>query len=115
MSHETENGFGSGLRALIDRKAAADEPLVVEEYEEEVVASVAAPPVLDALSLQEELEAALGRERDLRAALEHQMAAYERERAEEQHLALRISELEQRHRQSHLGEFFRYGAGDECR
>jgi DNA repair exonuclease SbcCD ATPase subunit len=94
MTHETESGFGSGLRALIDRKAAEEEQLDVAEEELEPIAATP-PPVLDVMSLQTELEAALGRERDLRAALEQQVASYERERSEDQNLALRIAELEQ--------------------
>jgi hypothetical protein len=91
MTHETENGFGSGLRALLDRKNAAEESDVVEEHDEHLPTADAAPMALDALSLQEELEAALGRERDLRAALEQQVTAYERDRAQDQNLALRIA------------------------
>jgi chromosome segregation ATPase len=96
MTHETDNGFGSGLRALLDRKNADQEPVVVEEHDAQPVADVEPRHVVvDVLTLQEELEAALGRERDLRAALEQQVTAYERDRAQDQNLALRIAELEQ--------------------
>ena len=95
MSQETENGFGSGLRALLDRKSADEETAAVEEHDEPVAQVESPPIVVDVLTLQHELESALGREHDLRAALEHQVATYERERAEDQNLALRIAELEQ--------------------
>jgi hypothetical protein len=36
MAHETEKGFGSGLRAQLERKVAAEEP-VEEPVEEEPV------------------------------------------------------------------------------
>ncbi len=106
MTHETETGFGSGLRAQIERKQGTDEPdaqacelsvpfdepdraeplLLIEDES-------AAPEVA---SVQAELEGALERERQLQSALEHQVEAYERELAADRDLAVREAEFEQR-------------------
>jgi chromosome segregation ATPase len=110
MTHETETGFGSGLRKLlhkqeeIEGEALLEEP--VDEYDivepeptAEVVAITEEPEQdgvpLEVLELRTELEAALERERQLKEALEHQVEAYERERANDRDVAVREAEVEQ--------------------
>jgi hypothetical protein len=112
MTHETETGFGTGLRAQLSRKLGADESA---EVDDDAVATVAPPteilPLGDLLplvpeavvdepeevaALRSELEQALTRERALREALEHQVEAYERELASARDLAVREAEVEQR-------------------
>ena len=109
MTHETETGFGTGLRAQILRK------LGNEAVETEQAAPIETPfpdvmpigeivplvpePVSDesddVLALRHELEGALTRERSLREALEHQVEAYKREIASARDLAVREAEVEQ--------------------
>lgn len=107
MTHETETGFGSGLRALLDRKSGTEEehapaPLV-EKVVADVVVSLVAEPVdeepAELTQLRCELEAALDRERRLKETLEHQVQTYERGREQENELALKIAELEQQRSQ----------------
>lgn len=102
MTYETETGFGSGLRAELERKrgggqleappepAAATEPVVVDLF-----APGAEELDGDPQTLRAELEAAIGREQQLRDALRHQIEAYERELAAGRELALREAEAEQ--------------------
>jgi hypothetical protein len=102
MTYETETGFGSGLRAELARKqggvqleappepAAATEPTVVDLF-----APAAEELDGDPQALRAELEAAIGREQQLRDALRHQVEAYERELASGRELALREAEAEQ--------------------
>lgn len=106
MTPETESGFGSGLRAELQRRNAAAgqvEPPVAR-------AEPPVPPAVEALfpsaepddedplvfELRGELEAALRREIELRQALQHQVEAHERELAADNDLALREAEFEQR-------------------
>ncbi len=106
MTHETETGFGSGLRAQLERKQVVEEPLVteaelpatsIEPIGDVVQLVVEAPPVAAELTaVQTELEAAIRREQELREALQHQVEAYERELAAERDLAVREAEFEQR-------------------
>ena len=110
MTHETETGFGSGLRKLLQKQELEGEVLVEEPVDEfdivepepavaEVVAIVEKPEPAEAplelLELRSELEAALDRERQLKEALEHQVEAYERERANDRDVAVREAEVEQ--------------------
>lgn len=109
MSHETETGFGTGLRAQLSRKHGGDEPEAVEAPPVETplpdplpigeIVSILPEPVSDEphelLALRHELEAALTRERSLREALEHQVEAYERELSSARDLAVREAEVEQ--------------------
>lgn len=83
MTHETETGFGSGLRAQLERKLGIEQ----EVAEPEIVVEQIEPTA--PIDLQNELEDALGRERQLREALQHQVEAYERELAAARDLALR--------------------------
>ncbi|HKI93384.1 MAG TPA: hypothetical protein VJ986_13870, partial [Gaiellaceae bacterium] len=109
MTVETETGFGSGLRAQLERKQApepAPEPdpaeltdsedalAVVEQLYESVPEEEEGTPELR--ELRTELEAALEREQQLRDALQHQVEAYERELASGRDLALREAEFGQR-------------------
>jgi hypothetical protein len=103
MTYETETGFGSGLRAQLERNLGVEPSPTAEEQPEEAVESVdrTVVPLLDAPDLpavdpvQVELEAALDRERQLREALEHQVEAYERELTAGGDLRLRETEAEQ--------------------
>jgi len=103
MTHETETGFGSGLRAQLERKQGVDESteIVAEPVDVVAVAPVVAlfveePEVRDVAVVQSDLEAALHREQELRDALQHQVEAYERELAADRDLAVREAEFEQR-------------------
>jgi hypothetical protein len=101
--HETETGFGSGLRAQLERKngveSAAEAPVdavaVVESAENVVVPILEAPVPPERDPLQVELEGALDRERQLREALQHQVDAYDRELTAGTDLVLRETEAEQ--------------------
>ncbi|HEY4413917.1 MAG TPA: hypothetical protein VGN06_13035, partial [Gaiellaceae bacterium] len=108
MTHETETGFGTGLRAQLSRKNG--DALTTEEAEPvEVqlpdllpmgeILPLAPEPVSvepqEILVLRSELESALTRERALREALEHQVEAYEREMSSARDLAVREAEVEQ--------------------
>ena len=108
--HETEKGFGTGLRRQLQkRQDPADEAqetpahIVAEEvlaetepvYEPEFDSN-GAPPAPDVEIIRSELASALGRERDLRAAMAEQAAMLERELAGPQGLNLRAAELDQR-------------------
>ncbi|MDX6470927.1 MAG: hypothetical protein QOF75_2730 [Gaiellaceae bacterium] len=103
MTYETETGFGSGLRAQLERNLGVEPSPTAEEQPEEAVESVdrTVVPLLDAPDLpavdpvQVELEAALDREQQLREALEHQVEAYERELTAGGDLRLRETEAEQ--------------------
>lgn len=110
MTHETESGFGSGLRAQLQRKNAteaspADAPVdatvEVAEAAEDIVVPIVEAPDLEASEpdehapLQAELEAALDRERQLREALQNQIDAYDRELTAGRDLVLRETEAEQ--------------------
>src|SRR5262249_47458610 len=119
MSPETENGFGTGLRAQLQRKQAEPEPTeappeaeaeleleatepeerffeAVEErpFEDHLDVIVQAPPP-ELAEIRAELEAALRREQELRDALQHQIEAREHELEATRDLALREAEAEQ--------------------
>jgi hypothetical protein len=105
MIHERETGFGSGLRAQLERKQGGDEPVVEAELPEtsveplgDLVQLVADEPAAasEVAAVQAELEAAIRREQELRDALQHQVEAYERELAADRDLAVREAEFEQR-------------------
>ena len=109
MTHETETGFGTGLRAQLSRKLGDEAPDVdVEAPAVELpdpfpigdVLPLLSEPIVDepaeVTALRSELEGALTRERSLREALEHQVEAYERELASARELAVREAEVEQR-------------------
>ncbi|HEY2072702.1 MAG TPA: hypothetical protein VGG88_03925 [Gaiellaceae bacterium] len=109
MSHETETGFGTGLRAQLSRKlgieeteveaAPAPEPAFPDLLPLGEVVSILPEPAAEEPSevgsLRSELEAALGRERGLRETLEHHVEAYERELGSARDLAVREAEVEQ--------------------
>lgn len=100
MSGELENGFGSGLRAQLQRKRGepgddASQAIELALAEPEQVPVVVQATVPELASLRAELEAALTRERELRDALQHQLEAYERGLAADTDLALRQAEVEQ--------------------
>lgn len=107
MSHETESGFGTGLRAQLARLQESEaepaaEPAVTEAEEAlAVIVDLASEPEPapeepeEVSSLRAELEAALARERDLKETIEHHVEAHERELANSRDLALREAEVEQ--------------------
>jgi hypothetical protein len=116
MTHETEKGFGTGLRRQLERKQGAAYEVVempterIEEPEPEqrfdVLQLVEPDPELEAeptpanvpelAMLQAELEDALAREQELREALQHHVEAYERELAADRDVAMREAEAERR-------------------
>jgi chromosome segregation ATPase len=89
VSHETETGFGTGLRAQLERKLGGGEEAVavvavepaVETLDpfavEELLPLVAEPPSGEPMTA--ELEAALAREQQMRHALEERVKEYERD------------------------------------
>ncbi len=82
MTYETEPGFGSGLRAELERKQGIEPRAEIEAPAEPVeVPLLEESAVVEELDFQAELEAALHRERHLREALQHQVETYERELA----------------------------------
>ncbi|HYY33267.1 MAG TPA: hypothetical protein VE693_06730, partial [Gaiellaceae bacterium] len=99
---ETEKGFGTGLRAQLERrretaagkggsKAAGPDPS----------GSVPAAPNVDLSdadleALRDELAASLAREEQLRGALSEQVASHERELHPQHDLAARQAELDER-------------------
>jgi hypothetical protein len=121
MSPETERGFGTGLRAQLQRKqdeaetneappqpeAAAAAELEASGTEEQFLEPVEEPPFDDHVNvvvqasvpelaeLRSELEAALRREQDLRDALQHQIEVREHDLEASRDLALREAEAEQ--------------------
>jgi hypothetical protein len=97
MSGSTEKGFGTGLRAQLERKqngAEAPAPFVEEEEPRSVSEAIAAATLHaeGVAELRAELEQARERERELRAALSAQVNAVELE----QQTARRIEELDER-------------------
>jgi hypothetical protein len=100
MTYETETGFGSGLRAQLERNLGVEPPPVVEQQADDLedcrVVPLVELPELPAFDpVQVELEAALEREQQLREALQHQVEAYERELTAGGDLRLRETEAEQ--------------------
>ena len=100
MTPATEQGFGSGLRAHVNRKRGGDETPPEEEQPRSVSEAVALaePPPSNAGAdqLRAELEASLDRERALRDSLNSQDAANERELQIQQEAARRAEELDER-------------------
>jgi chromosome segregation ATPase len=97
MSGSTEKGFGTGLRAQLERKqngVEAPAPSVEEEEPRSVSEAIAAATLQaeGVAELRTQLEAARERERELRAALSAQVNAVELE----QQTARRIEELDER-------------------
>ena len=80
-AQEIQGGFGTGLRASIERHGSRDGK---GPKAPEVVAAVEAPPAPVAVAsgdrseLEAELRRAIGREEELRQALAEQADAYER-------------------------------------
>jgi DNA repair exonuclease SbcCD ATPase subunit len=118
MSPETEHGFGTGLRAQLQRKQSepeATEGEVTEpqaeteaheaEREEQFVEQdrafddhvnvIVQASVPELAEIRAELEAALRREQEVRDALQHQIEAREHELEAARDLALREAETEQ--------------------
>src|SRR3954453_13474807 len=115
-SADTEKGFGTGLRAQLQRRqieeatpAAADgqgQPNVELRFELTARPSGDGEPVAlsaDVSALQTELEAAKRREEALRLRLEKQSEAYSDGMTSEQELAARASTLDAR--EARLAEF----------
>jgi adhesin HecA-like repeat protein len=121
---ETEKGFGTGLRAQLERRRETTGPTnedasTPDKSPKSAPSSVTADAAPKAKSepkveaehlgdenatlddaeleaLRAELAASLAREQDLRGALNEQVQAYERELDAEQDFALRAAELDQR-------------------
>jgi chromosome segregation ATPase len=120
---ETEKGFGTGLRAQLEKKRKRDEPASVGEALAAGDDAAPDPPVAgtppveqqpppprhepepqleavdpspDLEALRAELAASLKREQELRATLADQVEAYERGLDHDKSLAMREAELEQR-------------------
>ena len=95
MSGSTEKGFGTGLRAQLERKqSGADSPQPVEEEPRSVSEAIAAATLqAEGVSeLRAQLEASRERERELRASLSAQVNTVELE----QQIARRTDELDER-------------------
>src|SRR5438552_12897373 len=99
---ETEKGFGTGLRAQLERRretAAGKGGL--KAAPPDVSGSVPAAPAIDISdadldALRDELAASLAREEQLRGALSEQVAAHDRELSPQHDLAARQAELDER-------------------
>src|SRR2546421_10035732 len=99
---ETEKGFGTGLRAQLERRretAAGKGGLKVANPD--ASGSVPAAPAIDISdadldALRDELAASLAREEQLRGALSEQVAAHDRELSPQHDLAARQAELDER-------------------
>src|ERR671930_1400158 len=99
---ETEKGFGTGLRAQLERRretAAGKGGL--KAVNPDASGSVPAAPAIDLSdadleALRDELAASLAREEQLRGALNEQFAAHERELHPQHDLAARQAELDER-------------------
>ena len=110
---ETEKGFGTGLRAQLERRRAEDEtPEAAGPTNVELRFELTARPAGDAESfvvgpelteLRSELEAALRREETLRLRLEKQTEAYDGGIGNEKELARRAATLDER--DAKLAEF----------
>jgi hypothetical protein len=114
VTHETEKGFGSGLRRELERKLATAEEEVAEVVAEPVAVASAdtlalvdwepepepteddAAEFAEVAALRAELEDALAREQELRESLQHHVEAYERELDADRDVALREANTEQR-------------------
>src|SRR5947208_14506706 len=99
---ETEKGFGTGLRAQLERRretAAGKGGL--KTANPDVSGSVPAAPTIDLSdadldALRDELAASFAREEQLRGALSEQVAAHERELSPQQDFAARQAETDER-------------------
>src|ERR671929_615745 len=102
VAAETEKGFGTGLRAQLERRretAAGKGGL--KAAPPDVSGSVPAAPTIDLSdadldALRDELAASLAREEQLRGALSDQVAAHDRELHPQHDLAARQAELDER-------------------
>src|ERR671929_942016 len=102
VAAETEKGFGTGLRAQLERRretAAGKGGL--KAAPPDVSGSVPAAPAIDISdadldALRDELAASLAREEQLRGALSEQVAAHDRELHPQHDLAARQAELDER-------------------
>src|SRR5919108_271551 len=98
---ETEKGFGTGLRAQLERRrepaAGNGEAARAKAAPDSLPAT---PPVdvddADLEALRSELAASLAREQQLRGALSEEVAAYERELHPQHDVAVRQAELDER-------------------
>jgi chromosome segregation ATPase len=107
LTHETEHGFGTGLRAQLARRHGPSEAVEAVEVTPRAPAPPAEPVGLEPEptpdpQLEQELEAmrkqlgeALARERELRESLEHHVEAYERGLEADRDQALRLAVVEQ--------------------
>src|SRR3989440_70786 len=103
---ETEKGFGTGLRAQLERRRETSGGGAASAAKSDAAPKPAAgildaaPPVDlesgDLEALRAELAASLEREQDLRTTLTEQVAAYEYEAQPSHELAERAAELDQR-------------------
>ena len=104
---ETEKGFGTGLRAQLERRrettsGGKDSASKGEQSAQKPAAGLgdAAPTVdlstADVEALRAELAMSLAREQDLRGALSEQVAAYDHDSTPSQEVAERAAELDQR-------------------
>ena len=103
---ETEKGFGTGLRAQLERRRETTGGGAASEAKSDAAPKPAsgipdAAPLVDLESadleaLRAELAASLAREQDLRTTLTEQVAAYEHEPQPSQQLAERAAELDHR-------------------
>src|SRR2546423_6073508 len=99
---ETEKGFGTGLRAQLERRretAAGEGGL--KAANPDASGSVPAAPAIDVSdadldALRDELAASLAREEQLRGVLNEQVAAHERDLHPQHDLASRQAELDER-------------------
>ena len=106
--HETEQGFGTGLRAQLERRRDGEEtveaqPKTVERVE--IVAShvhvgVSPDGTGELEALREELTAALARESELRVEADGLRDTIERELSGAKSISLRSSEVEDSIRKS---------------
>src|SRR3954447_17397086 len=92
---ETEKGFGTGLRAQLERKRGPV-AMPIPELEPEPIEALDPDAEAGLEELRSELEASLRREDDLRSALAEQLEAYERGLDADQESAVRASDLDHR-------------------
>jgi hypothetical protein len=103
MSPEIERGFGTGLRAQLAKRRELAESPEAEESAPVAVSEAPAPehtqvlmqaPIDEVELVKSELQAALAREQELRAALAQQAQAHELGLAADRDLAERAAEVE---------------------
>src|SRR4249920_1756649 len=100
---DTEKGFGTGLRAQLQRRRADAPETPTPEVEAVAAAGPVEPGTENVDLLKAELEAAHMREASLRGQLEQQAAAHEGEIGSGNELAHRSAALDER--ESKLAEF----------